>query len=270
MSAAQASRPGTLKVALAVARVTFLEIIRDKVLYNIILCAVLLLGLGYLAARLSFVRPTRLMLDFGITGVAISCAMIAIFTGATLIGREFDRRTIFVALSRPISRFQFILGKFLGLSGVLVVNWIGIAVVLVGGIWLSAISGFDGALSSTFFLALELALAQSLILAAMSIFFSAFTTTSLSVIFTIGLYLVGTNISQLRLLAARADSPVVAAVLNALSSVLPNFEHFSVGTKLSYGLPLDPSKFIYTQSYALALVALFMVAAGLLVQKRES
>ncbi|MEO7162097.1 MAG: hypothetical protein ABI041_04185, partial [Bdellovibrionia bacterium] len=83
-------RPSTVAVTRAVGWVTFLEIIRDKVLYNIILCAGLLLSVGFLASRLTFIRPERVILNFGLTGVTLSCAMIAIFTGAGLLSKEFD------------------------------------------------------------------------------------------------------------------------------------------------------------------------------------
>src|SRR5690242_7867937 len=98
-------------VTSAVSRVTFFEIIRDKVLYNIILCAFLLFGVGFLASRLMILDQQRVVLNFGVSALSISCTMIGTFTGAAMLAREFDRRTIFVALSRPISRFQFVLGK---------------------------------------------------------------------------------------------------------------------------------------------------------------
>ncbi len=120
-----------LTVMGAVGRVTFFEIIRDKVLYNVLVCAVLLFGVGFLASRLTFIQPERVVLDFGLASVAISCAMIGIFTGATLMGKEFERRTIYVALSRPISKSQFVFGKFFGLNVVILVNWVLLSVSFI-------------------------------------------------------------------------------------------------------------------------------------------
>src|ERR1700688_738458 len=82
--------------------VTFREIIRDKILYNILVVSVLLLGLGFLASKMTFVRPDRVVLDFGVSAVGISSVAIAILIGAGMVNRELERRTIFLALSRPI------------------------------------------------------------------------------------------------------------------------------------------------------------------------
>src|SRR6185437_7550167 len=111
------------KVVWSVASVSFREIVRDKILYNILVIAVLLMGLGFLASRLTFVRPDQIVLDFGVSAVNLSLVAIAALIGASLLNREVERRTIFLALSRPISRFQFVAGKYVGLLLVLLLNW---------------------------------------------------------------------------------------------------------------------------------------------------
>src|SRR3954451_1759967 len=99
--------PAWKDVTPAIAKVTFTEILRDKILYNVLFCAFLLFGMGLLTSRLTFIRPERVVLDFGLSAVNISCTMIAVFIGAGMIGREFERRTVHLALSHPISRAQF-------------------------------------------------------------------------------------------------------------------------------------------------------------------
>jgi Cu-processing system permease protein len=259
----------TFRVSAAIARVTLWEILRDKVLYNVLLCGVLLMGLSFTAAQLSFMRQDRLLTDFGISGINLSCAMIAIFTGAAMIGREFERRTVFVALSRPISRYQFILGKFLGLAGVIALNWLMLSAAFL--IILKAVTGdgFAQAFNPTLVTALVLLLAQSLLLGSISVFFSSFSTTSLSAIMTIGVYLIGNNISQIRFLATKSD-PALASLLNGLSLVLPNLEYFNLGTKASYGIPISSSFLLGSGAYFLVTVSTFLILAGLLIQKREA
>ena len=84
----------TVLVVRAVGWITFRELVRDKVLYNILLCSALLFGVSFLASRLTFIRPDRVLLDFGLSAVRLSCAMIATFNGAAMLGREIERRTI--------------------------------------------------------------------------------------------------------------------------------------------------------------------------------
>jgi len=254
----------------ATAWVTFLEIMRDRVLYNIILVSGLLFTLGFLASRLSVIRQDRLMINFGITGLSISCLMIAIFSGATMIGREFERRTIFVALSRPISRLQFVMGKFLGLCGVILVNWIGMIVALCA-MYFAALgeSGLES-FSHTLLVALALVAVQSCVLAAIAVFFSTFSTASLSVMFTLGLYLVGTNISQIRLLSKHVDTVLASSALNFAATILPNFERFSLGTSVAYGLPVGPYVFEWAIAYGALLCFMFILGSGFFVDRRES
>lgn len=261
-------KPRVHRVAYAVARVTFLEIIRDKVLYNILLCAGLLFGLSFLASRLSFIRQDRIVLDFGISALGISCAILAVFTGATLIGKEFDRRTIFVALSRPISRHQFVLGKFLGLSGVIFLNWLLLTAVLYGMLFQASVDGVRLA-TLTLVSAQLLVLFQCIMLAALTVLFSCFTTASLAVIFSIGLYAVGNNISQLRILASKLEDPFFEVLLKGGSQLIPNLEYFNLGFHVSYGLPVETGYVLGSIGYAGAVIALCLLASGLLLQKRE-
>jgi Cu-processing system permease protein len=261
-------RPTTGAVAKAVGWVTFLEVIRDRVLYNIILCCFLLFGVGLLASYLTFIRPERVILDFGLSAVAISCAMIAIFTGSSLLGKEFERRTIYVALCHPISRAQFILGKFVGLGSVIGLNWLLLSVCYLALLGITADKLTD-VFSFTLFIALFLVLIQSLVIASIAIFFSTFSTTSLSAMLTIGLYLIGNNISQIKLMATKLKSPVETYLLDALATVLPNFEHFNFGTKVTYGLPASWQFVSLGILYGLFMVAMHLVLAGLLIQGRE-
>jgi ABC-type transport system involved in multi-copper enzyme maturation permease subunit len=258
----------TTDVVRAIGWVSFREILRDKVLYNILLCAFLLLAISYLGSRLMIVRPERMVLDFGLSAVGISSAMLAIFTGAGMIGRELERRTFFVALSRPISRFQFVLGKYAGLAMILLLNWALLSMVL-SLIHLAVIPKGEPWLTAPLAWSLVLLLFQSLMLGGLALLFSSFSTTALASILTIGLYLVGNNISQLRLIADRTPSPVLKPVLNAFASLLPNFEHFTTGTQVVYGLAV-PLQFTATGIlYAWVWVTFSLLAAGVLIRGRE-
>jgi ABC-type transport system involved in multi-copper enzyme maturation permease subunit len=263
-----AVRPRTGAVILAVGRVTFLEILRDKILYNIFLFALLLLGSGFLASRLTFIRPERVIVDFGLAATSISTAMVAVFAGATALTRELERRTIHVALSHPVSRVQFLFGKFAGLAGMLVLNW---ALLCACYLTILGVTGEEpgASLSGALFAALGLALAQSLVLAAVALLFSSFTTTSLAVILSIGIYLVGNNVSQLRLVAAKVRSPFGAGALNAVSMLLPNLETFNLSTKVTYGLPVSGTFVLTSFLYGACVTGALLLAAGLLLESRE-
>lgn len=255
-----------MRKLLAIGRVTFFEVLRDKILYNVLLCALLLLGVGFFASRLTFIRPERILLDFGLSAILISCSMIAILLGSVLLIREFERRTAYVALSHPITRGQFVWGKFFGLSAVILLNWFLLSGVYIGSLYFS---GGSHVISKTLFFGIGLALIQSLLLASLSVLISTFSTTSLSVIISIGFYLIGNNISQMRFLATKLESPFVSKVLNWGLYLLPNLEYFNFGTKVTYALPVSWQFVGLSSFYGLSIIALFLAIAGFLIQSRE-
>lgn len=259
--------PTTLEVVQAVGKVTFLEIVRDRVLYNILVCAFLLLGVAFLASRLSFIRPERIIMDFGLTAVTLSCCMVGVLTGSGMLTREFERRTIYVALAHPISRAQFLLGKFSGLVAVIAVNWILLSLSYL--IILTFVSEGAAIVSGTLLIALFLGLLQSIVISSVAVFFSTFSTTSVAVMISIGFYLVGNNTSQLRLVATKLKSPIGSFAMNTLAAVLPNLEYYNLGTKVTYALPVSWKFVSLSILYGLFVVVFLLIFAGFLIQRRE-
>ncbi len=259
--------PTIFRVIEAIGRVTFLEIVRDRILYNILVCALLLLILSFLASSMSYIRPERIILDFGLSAVVLSCCLVGVLTGAGLLTKEFERRTLYVALSHPITRTQFLLGKFAGLVAVILVNWVLLSAVYL--LILSYVAEKTGVISETLGVGLLLGLIQSIMISSVAVFFSSFSTTSLSVMVSIGLYLTGSNISQLRLVATRLKSPAGAFSINALAAVLPNFEYFNLGTQVTYGLPVSWRFVGLSVLYGLVVVGFLLLLAGVFIQGRE-
>jgi ABC-type transport system involved in multi-copper enzyme maturation permease subunit len=255
-------------VTLSVGWVTFREVIRDKILYNILVVAVLLLGLGFLASKLTFVRPDRVVLDFGISAVGLSSVAIAILIGAGMVNRELERRTIFLALSRPISRFQFIAGKFLGLILVLILNWILLCSAFLLILGLS--SGGDSLnFHPTLFAALLLLLCQSIMMGGLAIFISTFSTTSLSAVMSIGVFLIGNNISQIHAISSRIHHHIGAFALDSIAFVVPNLEYFNLGTKVTYGIPVSLNFMAVSLGYAAVVSVGCLVLAGIFIHQKE-
>jgi Cu-processing system permease protein len=247
--------------------VTFREIIRDKILYNILVVSVLLLGLGFLASKMTFVRPDRIVLDFGVSAVGISSVAISILIGAAMVNRELERRTIFLALSRPISRFQFVTGKYLGLIYVLILNWI-----LICSTFLLILAMTSGDVTDNFhptlFAGLLLLLCQSIMMGGVAILISTFSTTSLSAVLSIGIFLIGTNISQIHVISSKIKG-IGRYALDTVSFVLPNLEYFNMGTKITYGIPVSSAFVLTGIGYAVVVSMLTILVAGIFIHQRE-
>lgn len=248
----------------AIARVTFEEVILDKILYNFLLFAFLLIGVSYLASQLTFIGQERVIFDLGLSAINLSCGVIAVFQGGAMIAREFERRTIFVVLARPISRLQFIFGKFLGLSAVLFVNW----ALLVGTEILLYLS-LGGGIDATRFTAMAFLWVQACFLAAFTFFFASFSTTSISIMLMIGVYLIGNNVDSLRQILLRPETSAIAKSFLPIVDVIPNLGHFNLGFIATYGLEL-PDGFVWRGVvYALCWIVPLVFVAGRILDRRE-
>lgn len=257
------------RVSLAVGRVTFRELVRDRLLYNVLVVTALLFVISLLASRLTFLRPERVIADFGIAAIAISTGMIAVFCGASILIREFEMRTIAVALARPISRGDFVVGKFLGLALVLVANW---ALSCTALVLLLSLHGEQGRelLGAALASGMGLLLCQGLVLAAIALFFSTFSTTSLSAMLALGIYFVGVNAESIRALADKAQTKAGQLLLQAVLALVPDFGAYSLGSRITYGLPVSFEEIGLTVLYSAEWLVIFLVAASFLVRTRES
>ncbi len=258
-------KPSPLNVAVAIGTVTLKEIVRDRILYNAVLAAGVLLAVSYLASQLIFMQPERVVMDFGLSAMNLSCSFIAILIGAVLVSREFERRTIFVILSKPLTRFEFLIGKYAGLTALLAANW-----TILGAAFLAILIGTGGAVNATLVWGLVFVLLQSLVLGAIAILVSSFSTTSISVICSIGLYLIGNNISEIRFVANRTTTEIGRFFLESVAILLPNFEHFNLGSKVPYGFPVPFFDIgIKTLVYAIVWILLTLVVSGFVIHRRE-
>jgi hypothetical protein len=260
--------PGIWSVSLAVARVGFAEILRDRVLLNIAVLTVLMILASVITAQITPSVTARVLTDFSWGALLVSCFAIALTQGASVVGREIERRTILVALARPIHRAQWLVGKFLGVAAVVTLN--GMLLFLVSCALVYGMLGSDGSLSpfSTRLAASTLLLVQSWVIAAVALFFSTFTTTSLSVVLTVGVYLIGASSSQIRWLAGQSEGPA-RWLLEGVATLIPNFELFHLSHSLTYGLPVEVMTVVSRFGYGLLWCVIPVLAGGYLLQKRD-
>src|SRR5207302_7062422 len=114
---------------------TFREAVSDRVLYNLIAFALLLVGAAILVGQISIDIERLVVINLGLTAVSLFGMLIAIFIGIGLVSKEIEKRTLYTMLSRPVRRWEFIIGKFFGLAGTLVVNTFLMALGGFGGVF---------------------------------------------------------------------------------------------------------------------------------------
>src|ERR1700686_618372 len=180
----------------SIAANTFREAVRDRVLYNLIAFALLLSGAAIFVGQISIDIEKLVVINLGLTAVSLFGLVIAIFIGIGLVSKEIEKRTLYTVLSRPVRRWEFIVGKFFGLAGTLVVNTFLMAIGVFGALFFFAHQlPPPGALvlGALFFIVL-----QFLIICALALLFSSFSSPLLAAVFTFSLFVIGSFAEDLR------------------------------------------------------------------------
>ena len=243
---------------------TFRETIRDKILYNLVLFALLLIGTSVLLSTLTIGEQARIVTDLGLAAINLVAVIIAIFVGIGLVTKEIERRTIYTILARPITRVQFILGKYLGLGFIVAVNIAIMFVMFLATIWISG-----HAIYGSLFQAVELILVETLLVMAIAMFFSTFSSSTLSATMTLGLYIIGHLTSDLKGIAEKSKSQLNEAVLTALYYICPNLELLNIKGQAAAGVPVSLAYQSLATVYGLFYASLLLVAACVIFQRRD-
>lgn len=250
----------------AIASNTFREAVRDRVLYNLILFALIMIGASLLIGQITIAVQRQLLINLGLTSISIFGVLIAIFIGIGLVSKEIDKRTLYTVLTRPVRRWEFILGKFFGLLGTLVVN----ATFMSVGFFLALLylmhrfEKSDGwILVAIFFILL-----QFVIVTALALLFSAFSTPIESAVLTFAFFVVGSFSEDLRAFAESAKG-ATHYLATAMAYVVPNFSALNVIAQVAHGKAVDPHLILLNTIYALTYAGAAVCAASIIFQNRN-
>jgi Cu-processing system permease protein len=266
-----------MRVILSVAVNVFKESVRDKVLYNLVFFAVLLIGTSYLLGQLTAGQDVKIIKDLGLAATSTFGLFIAVFIGVGLVWKEIERRSIYSLLAKPLRRRDFILGKYLGLVLTLAVNVAVMAgalyAVLACMAWLTPVElarGWDApATDPAMLTAIGLIFLQLMLVTAIALFFSTFSSPLLSAALTFGLFVIGHFNADLRNFEQVVDSAPVAWLARALYYLLPNLAPFDVKAQVVHGLPVAPGYVLLTTGYAAVYIAVLLVAATWIFGRKD-
>jgi ABC-type transport system involved in multi-copper enzyme maturation permease subunit len=243
---------------------TFRENLRDKILYNLLFFGLLLMGGSVLLADLSIMEHRRIVTDMGLATMNLAGVIIAAFVGIGLVGKEIERRTVYTILARPISRTEFILGKYLGLVLTLFVNVAVMLAVFLGTLWM-----YRTPLQASLFQVAGLIFVELLLVTALALFFSTFSTTTLSAIMTLGVYLIGHLTTDLKGLGETSQNAVVHTAVAWLYYLCPNLEMLNIKGQASGGGSVEAAYVAVAALYGLLYAALLLTAACAVFRNRD-
>jgi len=246
---------------------TFRESVRDRVLYNLVLFVVLLVGASIFLGEISLSQETKIIVDMGLSAMLVFGVLIAIFIGIGLVYKEIDKRTIYSLLAKPLHRYEFILGKYFGLCFTLLVNTAVMAVAIAAA--LLYIKGGADAIQLKIMSAAYLIFLELMVVTAIALLFSSFSSPVLSALLAFFLFIIGRFSADLKLFAETVGSSVVRALCQALYYLLPNLANFHYITETAHGQTVPARMLAAATAYAALYITALLSATVLIFQRRN-
>jgi len=247
-----------------VAKNTFLEIIRDRILYGIFVVAVLLIFLSLALGELSFAEKERITTNFGLAAIQLSAMVLSVFLGSTLVFKEIEKKTVMTLLVRPVSRFQFLLGKCFGLLiGQLTVMFLlGLTLMLI-------YLGLEIPINRMVGVAIFGVFLEATVVLAITIFFGVFATPTMVIAFSMGVFLIGHWLDSLKYFTKKSESVFVREAVNGFVKIFPNFDVFNWRSAVVHGDPVSLFEGVWATTYAAGWFILMLTIATVMFRKRD-
>jgi ABC-type transport system involved in multi-copper enzyme maturation permease subunit len=243
---------------------TFREAVRDRILYAIVFFAVMILLLSTIMDVITIGQRSKIIIDSGLASISIFGTLIAIFVGIGLVYKEIDKRTIYTIVSKPVARWQFLLGKYFGLVLTLLVE-----VAAMSAIFFIIVLKEAGGVSPLLFLAVGLTFIELMVICAVAIFFSSFSTPILSGMYTLGIYLIGHLTRSLYHFSLRFKGTFLQKLMLLLYYFFPNLDNFNIRSQAVHDLPVDPNYILFAIGYGVLYITILLSVSSFIFSRRD-
>jgi ABC-type transport system involved in multi-copper enzyme maturation permease subunit len=246
---------------------TFREAVRDRVLYNLVLFALLMIGAAILVGEISIGIERLVIINLGLTAISIFGLVMAIFIGVGLVYKEIEKRTLYSLLSKPIRRWQFLVGKYAGLLLTLAVNTAFMTLGLAAALFFVG-RHFERS-DTSILVAIYFILLEFAVVTALALFFSCFSSPMLSTLYTLAIYIAGLFATELRAVGEFTQNPTLLAIARTLYYLVPNFHNFNAIATVAHGGAIPFALVWQNTLYAALYVALLLLAATAVFSRRN-
>jgi ABC-type transport system involved in multi-copper enzyme maturation permease subunit len=245
---------------------TFREAVRDRVLYNLVVFVLLLVASAPLFGAISIDIERLVLVNVGLSSISLFGVIIAIFIGIGLVAKEIEKKTLYTILSRPVRRWEFIVGKYFGLLMTLVVNAALMTLGFYAALFITArqLSAADGRL----LVAIYFIILQFLMVTAITLLFSSFSTPIFSAVFSFALFAIGTFSEDLRNFAALSHG-LTQWFMTAAAYLVPNFAALNVISQVAHNQPISGRLIAFNSLYALLYSAAVTAGAVIIFERRN-
>ena len=259
------------------ANAVFRESVRDRVPYSILVFSVLMIAASYLISQLTAGQDMKIIKDLGLASLSIFGLLIAVFIGVGLVTKEVEKRSVYGLLTKPLSRAEFLLGKYAGLVMTLGVNLSVMTVALYIVLFYSNMMSSEGlrqsweapAVDPRLLVAIVLIFAELMLVTALALFFSTFTSPLWATLLTLGLWVAGHFNSDLRNFGQVVDSQPVIWLARVIYYVIPNLAPFDVKSEVVHGIHVSARHVLYTLGYAVLYIAVLLTGSVTIFGRRD-
>ena len=247
----------------AIALNTFREAIRQRILYLLLVFGVAMISFAQILTFMTVGSEEKIIKDFGLASIDVFGVLTSVFIGIGLVSREIERRTVYTILAKPIHRFEFILGKYAGLSLTLFVN------TTVMTLWFFLVLLIKGMFDARLAVAVLLLLFQFLLITALAVMFSCLSTPILSSVMTLALYVIGHLLWSLDLLSARLSTETGRMLCRVLYYLLPNLGNFDIKGEVVHGMAVAPGRLLWAAVYLMLYGSAVLWTACAVFDRKE-
>jgi len=240
------------------------EVIRDRIIHVILVLGFIAILSIRLIAPLSLGEEMRLVRDFGLSMISISGILVTVFISTRLVYDEIQRKTIYTIVTKSVSRWEFIFGKYLGVSTAIFLITLVLSLVFIGYMLLFGLPITTNLLIAVFLQFLEL-----LLVSAIAILFSTFVSPISSGIFTFALYFIGHFTSDLLILGEIGKIKTVKYLATFFYYILPNLSYFNIRSEAVHNIPITFNHIFFSSAYGLAYIIVLLSMAILIFERKD-
>lgn len=253
-----------LTPVLSVAFNTYREAVRSKVLYSILFFGLFMILFSAALGELSLYQNERVIKDVGLFSLSLFGNVMAIFLGASFLYKEIERKSIYNIVTKPIHRWQYFVGKFLGLTFTLYLQLLIMTVLLaiVVSVWAE---GFPVKM----LVAASMVGVEVTMMTTIALLFSSFSTPFLSGFLSLGAFVIGKSASIIQNFAVSAENGILQSLLEFADRIAPALYIFNLSTEVTYDLAIPTQFLVQSTLYGLCYAAIMLVFGCLIFSRRD-
>lgn len=247
-----------------VAKNTYREVIRDRLLYGIAIIAVLVTAASFFMATISLDQNTRILQNIGLATIHLFSFFITVFVVTNSMNKDIERRALYFLFPKPISRAQYVLGKYLGVVLVLLTT-----LAVLGGLFILGILFTDRSILPACFINLSYSFLELSLMSGIALLFAIFTAPLNAALYSVGLFIIGHSLGTMKDFVDKTAGLVVQKIIAVVYYILPNLEKFDVRSATLYKVHIPAAQVWWMLFYWALYLAIVLYLAVLAMRKRE-